>query len=88
MDEVKHIYKFVAADYYVIAGYLLLLVSVGFIVKKLCGNVKDYFIGGNRILLVACRRKLFYDVFQCLDLYRCRGFCVQAWYTDLSAVLF
>ncbi|MFI4911578.1 MAG: hypothetical protein ACIAQZ_07920 [Sedimentisphaeraceae bacterium JB056] len=49
MDEVKHIYKFVAADYYVIAGYLLMLVSVGFIVKKLCGNVKDYFIGGNRI---------------------------------------
>jgi solute:Na+ symporter, SSS family len=48
-ETAQYIHKFVPADYYVIGGYLLMLVSVGFIVKKLCGNVKDYFIGGNKI---------------------------------------
>ncbi len=49
MESARYIHQFTAADYYVIGAYLLMLVSVGFIVKKLCGNVKDYFIGGNKI---------------------------------------
>jgi len=45
----QYIYKFVFADYAVIVGYLVMLISVGFIMKKMCKNVKDYFIGGNHV---------------------------------------
>ena len=45
----EYIYKFVFADYAVIVGYLVMLISVGFIMKKMCKNVKDYFIGGNHV---------------------------------------
>lgn len=45
----EYVYHFAAADYYVIGAYLLMLVSLGFILKKLCGGVKDYFVGGNKI---------------------------------------
>ena len=49
MDVSEYVYRFAAADYYVIGAYLLMLVSLGFILKKLCGGVKDYFVGGNKI---------------------------------------
>lgn len=49
MEMTEYVYRFGAADYYVIAAYLLMLVSLGFILKKLCGGVKDYFVGGNKI---------------------------------------
>jgi len=45
----EYVYQFAAADYYVIGAYLLMLVSIGFILKKLCGGVNDYFVGGNKI---------------------------------------
>ncbi|MCK5851739.1 hypothetical protein KAH27_01810 [bacterium] len=45
----EYIYKFAFADYAVIIGYLVMLISVGFIMKKMCKNVKDYFIGGNHV---------------------------------------
>jgi len=45
----EYIYKFAVTDYIVIVGYLAMLISVGFIMKKLCKNVKDYFIGGNHV---------------------------------------
>ena len=49
MELSEYVYRFGAADYYVIAAYLLMLVSIGFVLKKLCGGVKDYFVGGNKI---------------------------------------
>ena len=49
MDVAEYVYRFGAADYYVIFAYLLMLVSLGFVLKKLCGGVKDYFVGGNKI---------------------------------------
>lgn len=45
----EFVYKFNYADYSVIAGYLIMLISVGFVMKKFCSDVKDYFIGGNRV---------------------------------------
>ncbi|HBG28554.1 MAG: hypothetical protein A2Y10_19925 [Planctomycetes bacterium GWF2_41_51] len=45
----KYIYDFTFADYYIMIGYLVLLISVGFILKKKVSNVKDYYIGGNNI---------------------------------------
>lgn len=47
--EASYVYRFSPADYYVIAAYLLMLVSIGFVLKKLCGGVSDYFVGGNKI---------------------------------------
>lgn len=47
--DAGYVYEFSAADYYVIAAYLLMLGSIGFILKKLCGGVKDFFVGGNKI---------------------------------------
>jgi len=49
MDGLPYVYQFSAADYYVIFAYLLMLVSIGFVLKKLCGGVSDYFVGGNKI---------------------------------------
>lgn len=49
MDVSEYVYHFSAADYYVIAAYLLMLASLGFILKKLCGGVNDFFVGGNKI---------------------------------------
>ena len=50
MDQTtEYIYKFVFADYAVIVGYLVMLISVGFIMKKMSKNIKDYFIGGNHV---------------------------------------
>lgn len=49
METAEYVYQFGAADYYVIGAYLLMLVSLGFVLKKLCGGVNDYFIGGNKI---------------------------------------
>lgn len=49
MEATEYVYRFAAADYYVIAAYLLMLVSIGFVLKKLCGGVSDYFVGGNKI---------------------------------------
>lgn len=43
------VYQFAPADYYVIGAYLLLLLSMGFVVKKLCNNSKEFLIGGNKI---------------------------------------
>jgi solute:Na+ symporter, SSS family len=43
------VYEFAPADYYVIGAYLLLLLSMGFVVKKLCNNSKEFLIGGNKI---------------------------------------
>ncbi|MEN6386896.1 MAG: hypothetical protein ABFD79_17080 [Phycisphaerales bacterium] len=43
------IYRFSIIDYIVMSAYLTMLVSIGFIMKKLCSDVKDYFIGGNRV---------------------------------------
>ena len=48
-NTAEYIYKFNYADYTVIIGYLIMLISVGFIMKKFCKNVKDYFIGGNHV---------------------------------------
>jgi Na+/proline symporter len=44
-----YVYNFAPVDYYVIGAYLLLMSSLGFILKKLCHNSKDYLIGGNKI---------------------------------------
>lgn len=49
MDVSEYVYRLAGADYYVIGAYLLMLVSLGFILKKLCDGVKDYFVGGNKI---------------------------------------
>jgi SSS family transporter len=49
METVQFSYSFNIADYIVIAGYLAMLISVGFLMKKFCSNVEDYFIGGNRV---------------------------------------
>jgi Na+/proline symporter len=49
MGVSEYVYRFAAADYYVIVAYLLMLVSIGFVLKKLCGGVSDYFVGGNKI---------------------------------------
>ena len=49
MEVSGYAYRLVMADYYVIGAYLLMLVSLGFILKKLCGGVADYFVGGNKI---------------------------------------
>lgn len=49
MNPEPFIYQFELADYYVITGYLILLSSLGFIVKKLCNSSRDFLIGGNRI---------------------------------------
>lgn len=43
------VYTFVAADYFVIFGYLLLLPCVGLLMKRLCGGSRDFLIGGNKI---------------------------------------
>jgi SSS family solute:Na+ symporter len=43
------VYQFAPADYYVIGAYLLLLLSMGFVVKRLCNNSKEFLIGGNKI---------------------------------------
>ena len=48
-ETAEYIYKFTSADYIVIIGYLTMLISVGFLMKKMCKNVKDYFIGGNHV---------------------------------------
>lgn len=45
----SYVYQFHFADYYVIVAYLMMLVGLGFILKKLCGGTKDFFIGGNKI---------------------------------------
>ncbi|MEX1049230.1 MAG: hypothetical protein WED15_06860 [Akkermansiaceae bacterium] len=49
MPSEPYVYTFAAADYYVIGVYLVLMASLGFILKKLCHNAKDYLIGGNKI---------------------------------------
>jgi solute:Na+ symporter, SSS family len=49
METAQFTYSFNIADYIVIVGYLAMLVSVGFLMKKFCSNVQDYFIGGNRV---------------------------------------
>ena len=50
MEQVsEYVYRLAMADYYVIGAYLLMLVSLGFVLKKLCGGVSDYFVGGNKI---------------------------------------
>ncbi len=49
METAQFVYKFNAADYAVFAGYLVMLVSIGFIMKKFCSNTKDYFVGGNKV---------------------------------------
>jgi SSS family transporter len=48
-EGAEYIYRFGMADYYVIAFYLIMLVSIGFLVKKLCGGVSDFFVGGRRM---------------------------------------
>ena len=59
METVPFVYKFCVADYYVIGAYLLLLCSVGFLVKRLCRNSKDYLIGGNKIPWWLCGGSIF-----------------------------
>jgi len=49
MPTEPYVYTFAAVDYYVIGAYLVLMASLGFILKKLCHNTKDYLIGGNKI---------------------------------------
>jgi len=49
MATEPYVYTLAPADYYVIGAYLLLLSSLGFILKKLCLGSKDYLIGGNKI---------------------------------------
>lgn len=49
MSVEPYVYTFTPVDYYVIGGYILLLSSLGFILKKLCHNSRDYLIGGNKI---------------------------------------
>jgi Na+/proline symporter len=49
LETTSQIYVFRAVDYYIIFGYLGLLTSIGFILKRLCGGAKDYLIGGNQI---------------------------------------
>jgi Na+/proline symporter len=43
------VYEFAKIDYAVMAGYLIMLISIGFCMKKFCSNVKDFFIGGNSV---------------------------------------
>ena len=49
MEKIPYTYQFNAIDFIVIAAYLAMLICVGFLMKKLCKNVNDYFIGGNRV---------------------------------------
>lgn len=49
MPTEPYVYTFAPVDYYVIGAYLLLMASLGFILKKLCKNSRDYLIGGNKI---------------------------------------
>lgn len=49
MNANASIHPFQTLDFMVMAAYLLMLVSVGFLMKRLCRNTGDYFIGGNRV---------------------------------------
>lgn len=49
MPPEAYTYQFAPADYYVIIAYILLISSLGLILKKLCNSSKDYLIGGNKI---------------------------------------
>lgn len=48
-DVSRYLYDFGPADYYVIIAYLIMLVGIGFAVKKLCGGVSDFFVGGRKM---------------------------------------
>ncbi len=49
METVEFSYQFNMIDYAVIAGYVAMLLSIGFIMKRFCSNTKDFFIGGNKV---------------------------------------
>ncbi|HBG28046.1 MAG: hypothetical protein A2Y10_17620 [Planctomycetes bacterium GWF2_41_51] len=48
-EQNTFVFKFATSDYVIMFGYMAMLVSSGLLVKNLCKDVKDYFIGGNRV---------------------------------------
>jgi len=49
MEATEYIYVFKIADYYVIGAYIALLLSIGFVAKRFCSGVEDFFVGGRRM---------------------------------------
>ncbi len=71
------VYSFVAADYFVIFGYLLLLPSVGFLMKRLCGGSRDFLIGGNKIPWWLAGASIFMMSFSAWTFTGAAGFAYQ-----------
>jgi Na+/proline symporter len=86
MDVSEYVYHFSAADYYVIAAYLVMLASLGFILKKLCGGTKDFFIGGNKIPWWLAGAGCFMSSFSAWTFTGAAGFAYQ--YGILIVLLF
>jgi len=80
------IYSFNLIDYTVMIAYLTMLISVGFIMKKLCSNTKDYFIGGNRVSWQLAGTSCFMGSFSAWTFTGAAGFAYK--YGILIMVLF
>ena len=94
-DVSEYVYRLAGADYYVIGAYLLMLVSLGFILKKLCGGVKDYFVGGNKIPWWLAGASCFMSSFSAWTFTGAAGFAYQhgiliilLFYCNVAAFLF
>lgn len=49
VESSQYLYHLTTIDYCVIVGYMTMLLSVGIVFKRFCSNLKDYFVGGNKV---------------------------------------
>lgn len=70
-------YQFAPADYYVMVGYILLISSLGLILKKLCHSSRDFLIGGNKIPWWLAGSSIFMMSFSAWTFTGAAGFAYQ-----------